>query len=139
MAYAFNKPVAFLETNIRTVLIHHFFQDRMGISDKELLQLVEQTLDREHPREWYWALMDYGSYLKQARGNLNRSSASYSKQTTFAGSKRQIRGQVIRLLSDRPLTGDQLAGEISDSRLNAVVEDLLNEGLIRRQGDKLAL
>jgi A/G-specific adenine glycosylase len=91
-SYAYNQPVVFVETNIRTVIIHHFFNDHTGIADKDILKLVEQTLDHEHPREWYWALMDYGSYLKQTVGNVSRQSKTYAKQSTFAGSKRQIRG-----------------------------------------------
>jgi A/G-specific adenine glycosylase len=61
LAYACNQPVVFVETNVRTVYIHHFFADRIDIHDREILSLVGQTLDREHPREFYWAVMDYGS------------------------------------------------------------------------------
>ena len=41
-AFAFNKPVVFLETNIRTVLIHHFFSDFYcpGVAEDCLLPAV---------------------------------------------------------------------------------------------------
>ena len=139
LAYTFNQPAVFLETNIRTVYIYHFFRDQTGIPDKEILEVVSQTLDGEHPREWYWALMDYGSHLKQAEGNLSRHGTSYAKQSKFAGSKRQIRGQVIRVLGVKPLTFDTLAVEIPDPRLQAVVDDLLQEGLITQSGQRLTL
>ncbi|MDB5170500.1 MAG: A/G-specific glycosylase [Candidatus Saccharibacteria bacterium] len=138
-AYAFNQPVAFVETNIRTVIIHHFFDDQIGIPDKEILALTQQTLDNEHPREWYYALMDYGSFLKQSVGNLSRQSKSYARQSKFEGSKRQIRGQVIRLLGEAAQSEASLAKHIPDERLSTVVHDLLGEGLIQKKGSKLSL
>ena len=63
LSSAFNKPVVFIETNIRRVFIHHFFQNKEGVGDREILPLVEQTLDHHNPREWYWALFDYGTHL----------------------------------------------------------------------------
>ena len=55
-AFAFNIPVPFIETNIRRVYIHHFFADRNDVLDVEILKLVELTLDKANPREWYYAL-----------------------------------------------------------------------------------
>lgn len=130
LAYAFNKPVVFIETNIRTVFIHHFFTDRDDVHDKELLPLIADTLDQHNPREWYWALMDYGSYLKATIGNVSRSSKHYAKQSKFEGSKRQIRGQVLHLLSGDSQSLEQLSVAIADSRLGTVLDDLEREGLI---------
>jgi A/G-specific adenine glycosylase len=59
LAFAFNQPIPLIETNIRRVFIHCFFQDSSQVSDREILQLVGDTLDRENPREWYNALMVY--------------------------------------------------------------------------------
>ena len=134
LVYAHNQPVVFVETNIRTVFIHHFFQDQTAVADKAILELVAETLDKEHPREWYWALMDYGTYLKQLVGNLNRLSKTYAKQSAFRGSKRQIRGQVLRLLGDKPYTGAELQKQIADTRLNVVLEDLVDEQLVQLRG-----
>ena len=139
MAYACNDPVVFVETNIRTVIIHHFFSDDSAVPDKAILAVAEELLDREHPREWYWALMDYGTYLKQAVGNLNRQSKSYAKQSKFEGSRRQIRGQVLRELAGAAKTSRQLAAAINDERLETVIHDLLREGLIAKKGTTLSL
>lgn len=132
LAYAYNQPVVFVETNIRTVYIHHFFADRTDVSDKETTQLIEQTLDREHPREFYWALMDYGTHLKTTIGNLNKASKHYAKQSKFHGSRRQLRGQVIRLLGERPLPLADLSAAVPDERLQSVLDDLVREGLVRQ-------
>lgn len=132
MAYAHNKPVIFIETNVRTVYIHHFFQDRIDVADKEIGRLVDQTLDRTNPREFYWALMDYGSYLKSSVGNLNKASKHYTKQSKFHGSRRQIRGKIIRLLGERPHTMLELDTAMADERQPAVLRELLAEGMIRQ-------
>ncbi|HTH71739.1 MAG TPA: hypothetical protein VL737_00045 [Candidatus Pristimantibacillus sp.] len=129
LAYAFNQPVIFIETNIRTVFIHHFFSGQQGVDDRRILDLVAQTLP-DNPREWYWALMDYGSSLKQKLGNLNTLSKHYVKQSRFEGSKRQIRGQVLRVLGEQPRTAAQLSSEIADERLAGVLNDLVKESLI---------
>lgn len=137
MAYAFNKPVAFIETNIRSVYIHHFFKDVTAITDRQILELVQQTLPQSNPREWYWALMDYGSHLKQTSGNAARRSASYTLQSSFQGSLRQIRGQVIKQLTEQPLTVAELQASINDERFMLVIEALVSEQMISRNGEQL--
>ena len=129
LAYAFNLPRPFIETNIRTVFIYHCYADAPAVSDRQILDLVSATLPA-HPREWYWALMDYGSHLKQAVGNLNMLSKHYTKQSRFEGSRRQIRGQILRLLAQRPHTNAELSEHLADERLAAVLQDLEQEGFI---------
>lgn len=130
MNYAYNQATVFIETNIRTVYLHYYFNDQAEVDDKQLLPLVSETMDHEHPREWFWALMDYGAHLKATIGNLNRNSKHYSKQTKFQGSRRQIRGQIIRVLTDSPQTLARLQTVITDERLSSVLADLIQEGLI---------
>jgi len=131
LAYAYNFPAVFVETNVRTVYIHNFFQDRTDVHDKEITALLEQTLDRENPREFYWALMDYGSHLKVSVGNANKASKHYTKQSKFQGSRRQVRGQIIRLLGRGGMPLSRLRAEIVDERLSGVLADLVQEGLVR--------
>lgn len=64
MAFAFGTPTAFIETNIRSIYIHHFFKGEKNVHDREIMPLIEKTLDTENPRDWYYALMDYGVHLK---------------------------------------------------------------------------
>lgn len=139
VAYAYNQPTVFIETNIRTVFIHHCFPDDETVSDAQLVPLIEAAVDHDSPREWYWALMDYGSYLKKTVGNLSRYSKTYTKQSSFHGSRRQVRGQVIAALLAEPLTLTMLRGQIDDERLPAVLADLSSEGLIRLDGEHYRL
>jgi A/G-specific adenine glycosylase len=96
--FAWNYPAVFIETNIRSVLLHFFFQDKTDVEDKDLLPLLKASLDRENPREWYWALMDYGAELKKITANPNRKSAGYVRQSRFKGSLREVRGAIVRKL-----------------------------------------
>lgn len=139
VAYAFNWPVGFVETNIRTVFIHHFFSGRQDIHDHEILEAIQRTLPTENIREWYWALMDYGSFLKQTVGNLNKLSKNYAKQPAFQGSRRQLRGQILRLLGTGPQSTEQLAELLADERLGSVLSDLTQEMMIRKVGDTYTL
>lgn len=115
MAFANNEPVVLIETNVRQVFLHHFFRNKTGVSDTKILKRVEKTLPMENSREWYWALMDYGAYLKQQYGNVNHRSKHYKKQSKFTGSDRQIRGAIVRLLSDQDrLTKQQIQKKLEE-------------------------
>lgn len=138
LAYAYNKPVIFVETNIRTVFIYHFFSNVQGVHDREILDLVAKTFPDE-PRTWYWALMDYGAHLKQTVGNLNASSKHYIKQSRFEGSARQIRGQVLRLLGSRVYGLKELQAKIPDQRLNIILDALIAEGFIGKTNARYRL
>lgn len=133
LAYAFNQPVVFIETNIRRVFIHHFFPDEKEVHDKDILPLVEQALDHEHPREWYWALMDYGSYLATQVVNPNRRSRHYARQSAFAGSMRQLRGLVLERLLIQPELLDQLEKSFegfSKEQVRTALRDLQSDGFL---------
>jgi A/G-specific adenine glycosylase len=100
MAFAFNLPAVFVETNIRTVFIHFFFGNREEVADEEIVTLVEQCLYNKNSRMWYWALMDYGTMLKKSGEDKNMRSKHYKKQGKFQGSRRQKRGKILKILHD---------------------------------------
>lgn len=140
MTYAFNQPVAFIETNVRTVYFHHFFPDGEKVTDAELTPLIERTLDREHPREFYWAIMDYGTWLKKNGAGRVTQSRHYIKQAPLKGSVREVRGRIVKLLADGdvPLATLQATYD-GDSRLAIALAGLLRDGLITQTGDNLHL
>jgi A/G-specific adenine glycosylase len=139
LAFAFNKPSVFIETNIRTVFVHFFFPGRDEVKDREIFHLVERTLDRARPRRWYSALMDYGVMLKRSHGNPSRRSGHHRRQSPFVGSNRQVRGKIIRaLVSGSGLRQGELV-RITDAEPEAVrrnLDLLAKEGLIRRWGGR---
>lgn len=98
MAFAWNKPEIVIETNIRSVFIHCFFNDQKDIDDKEILPLIAKTLDKKNPRHWYYALMDYGAMLKKTIPNPSRRSKHYATQSPFKGSNRELRSHILKYL-----------------------------------------
>lgn len=141
LAYAYDQPVVFVETNIRTVYFHHFYPDSVEpISDQELEALVELTLDRENPREWYWALMDYGTYLKKTAGGRLTSSKHYVKQSPLKGSLREMRGRIVKALVAGASTEGELRKKVqADERFEPALSSLLLEGFIEQNGAKISL
>jgi len=129
-AFAFNIPVVFIETNIRRVFIHSYFSNKENISDAEILPYVEKTLDKNNPREWYWALMDYGAYLAKQIENPNKKSKQYSKQKKFEGSVREVRGGILKLLLKKQYSLDELKVAFPDERLFTALEQMEKEGFI---------
>jgi A/G-specific adenine glycosylase len=139
-AYAFNQPVVFIETNIRRVFLHHFFADSDSVADKELLPAIAAALDREHPREWYWALMDYGTFLKSQVVNPNRRSKHYAKQAKFEGSHRQLRGIILDKVLDNGYfaPASKINGFEQDRVVRACAE-LVQEGFLEAHEDRFTM
>ena len=115
-AFAFNLHGVYLETNVRTVFLHEMYPQAEGVPDSELVPLVELTCPASvtdavntdstanvataalTPRSWYYALLDYGAYLKKTIPNPSRRSKSHVKQSRFEGSHRQKRAELLRVL-----------------------------------------
>ena len=130
MNYTYQVPTPFIETNIRTVYLNHFFADQTAVADRDILPIVKRTMDQANPRRWFWALMDYGSELKsQGKGKLS-ASRHYTKQSQFAGSLRQMRGEILRrYVGGQSLT--KITTELQDDeRFIPALDSLRRDGLI---------
>ena len=106
------------------------------------MPLIEQTVDTENPREWYYALMDYGVYLKKINTNPSRRSKHYTKQSVFKGSMRQIRGNIIAfLLQKKKVTIKEMIAVINDEqqKAGAVIDALVKEQIIFIENDFLCI
>ncbi|MFX1313059.1 MAG: A/G-specific adenine glycosylase [Promethearchaeota archaeon] len=143
VAFAFNKPTFFIETNIRNVYIYFFFHNKTHVKDKEILPIVEKTFDKKNPREWYYALMDYGVMLKKTHPELNRKSAHYRKQIPFKGSNRQLRGKILKVLIKsktlHTLEFEKKFINFNQTRVKNVLNQLEKEGFIQKEGNKITL
>ncbi len=142
-AFAYNRPEVFVETNIRTVFFHHGLFAKGKVSDEKLLPLIEKALwlSGMEPRDFYSAMMDYGSSLKKQGVNLNARSTHYRKQTKFKGSARELRGAILRELLQHQATLTTLVHHIPRSREEVVGEltRLTAEGLIALHGRYFAV
>ena len=122
-AFAFDLPSVYLETNVRTVLLHELFPGEERVSDRALVPILRETCPADasdpadDPRAWYYALLDYGAYLKRTVPNPSRRSAAHTRQSRFEGSHRQKRAELLRvLLAHR--------GEPAGVGLSAICEEL---------------
>jgi len=140
MTYVHNQPVPFIETNVRTVYFYHFFENGDKVSDAEILPLIDMTIDTEYPREFYWALMDYGAWLKKQGVGTIRQSTHYKKQSALKGSVREVRGQIIRSLTKQPKTESVLRNELlADERFEPALTGLKKDGLVMQTAQLLHL
>jgi len=141
-AFAFNESDIFMETNIRTVLFYHLYDYKnitlKSIDDKELLLVLEKYLSHDkraqkNPCEFYWALMDYGSHLKQTVGNLNTRAKAHTKQSRFEGSRRQLRAALLRFILEESRTKKEILTQgAKDTQVTQeLLDDLVREGSVR--------
>lgn len=141
-AFAFDIPSVFIETNIRRAVLHFFFPRGRKVSDIRVRELVAATLDRSYPREWYYALMDYGAMLAKKAPNSNRRSKHYTRQSPFPGSVRQLRGAVIRFLTRHGAASVSSLAAVT-GRPPALVKDvvvrLAREGFVSVRDGKVML
>jgi A/G-specific adenine glycosylase len=142
VAFAFDRPTVFIETNIRRVFIHCFFGDNVPVSDSEIRPLVARTLDIRHPREWYYALMDYGAVIGRRIPNPNRRSTHYYRQPAFEGSDRQLRGRILEtLLLKGTLEKNSLISLIGErpERTGEILLALSREGFVTLENGTVRL
>ena len=146
--FAFQQPDMYLETNVRAVFIHEFFDEHEVVSDKQLIPLVEATCPAdERVRDWYYALLDYGAHLKKTMVNPTRKSKHYTRQSKFEGSHRQKRAYLLRRVIDDALSTEDLARDLAQSErasgrqepsveeVRAILDELEREGFVMRRGD----
>lgn len=147
-AFAWNEDVVFVETNIRTAIIHHFFNQKRNtaiyrsVSDTQIEEILAKALPRGKAREWYSALMDYGSHLKHSGISHNAKSKTYAKQSKFAGSLREARGAILRELSRGAAARLRLVNLLGTKRraqCEAALEALQAEVLVHVRGSRVAL
>ncbi len=141
-AFAHNQDVVFVETNLRTAVIHHFFPGDGRVSDGEILTILQKALPKGQAREWYAALMDYGANLKRSGIRVNQKSTNYTKQSAFKGSGREIRGAILKALLTSARTGSYLTGMYGPDRCDQAtlqIANLLEEGLIEKCGGRYQL
>ncbi|OGX25394.1 MAG: hypothetical protein A3D10_04245 [Omnitrophica WOR_2 bacterium RIFCSPHIGHO2_02_FULL_48_11] len=132
--FAFNEPDVLIETNIRAAFIHLFYPSVLqntGIEDSKILLIAAAAAEGQNPREWHWALMDYGVHIKKLHKNPARKSAHYTKQSKFEGSLRQVRGAILKsILKDIPHI--DLRGRYG-KKYEAALTSLSKDGLILKK------
>ncbi len=134
--FAYHQSLVMIETNIRRVFIDSFFKSQENIHDRDILKLIEKNLYKENPREWYWALMDYGAYLGKTIANPNKKSRHYTVQKKFKGSDRELRGAILGILLEvKKITFEKLFEQLKKlstdkERIEGIIGQLEKEGFL---------
>lgn len=159
VAFAYNHDGIFVETNIRTVITHHFFStQQLGktvsqntiiydsildlVDDRDIRKVLEKVYPQGRAREWYAALMDYGAHLKRSGVRINAKAKDYKKQSAFRGSGREVRGAIVRALSGTSQTESALTKLFPKERASQMeeqIEKLAKEGIIVKKGATYSL
>lgn len=130
LAFAYQQDVAVIDTNIRRILIHHFQLDP-HISLQKLKAIALQVLPQGHASDWYNALMDYGALELTAKKSGIRP---LSRQSTFEGSRRQVRAWIIKSIINHPkqeLTLTEITTRFPNrDDHQSIIEELIQENLI---------
>lgn len=140
--FAWGEPEVLIETNVRAVIIHHFFPRKKAVSEKDVLSKAVQLAQGQDPRTWHAAMMDYGVYIKAAHGNTARKSAVYTKQKPFKGSLREVRGAIVKVLHRGALSRRALSARLPASmheRFSQALAGLVQEGMVRVVGSRVSL
>lgn len=140
-AFVFNQATVYLETNVRSVYLHEFYSEQRRAPDAQLKLLIGQTMPKKSIRDWYYALLDYGVYIKQTYGNPNIRSKSYVVQSKFHGSKRELRGKILKQLYLKEMNLQTLQKNVTDHSydLKEILLQMIKENLITYENKKYKL
>ena len=138
LIFADNQDLATVDTNIRRILIKELSLPEK-ITDNELFTIAQEVLPYGKSRDWHNALMDYGSLeLTSKRSGIKPKTT----QSKFAGSKRWYRGALIKhLTKEKSITLKQTKELFANCPYNLkdILEELVSEELVRKQGKKYIL
>lgn len=130
LAFAFNKAVPVIDTNIRRVLIHELKLPEI-IGMQQLQIIAQQCIPEQQSRLWHNALMDYGALEITAK---KTGIKPLSKQSLFEGSDRQVRGQIIKqLVQGKKLSVAEIKKQFQQKDITAILEKMEVDGLIVKE------
>ena len=139
--FAFGSAEPFLDTNIRRVYLFFFFPGEDDVPDSRIMEIARQAVWTEDPREWSYALFDYGA-TELGDKRINRRSRHYSRQSAFEGSFRSFRTQALRHVlaqENTSLSRAELEGFLANRLATGdhsytpreVMDALISDGLLK--------
>lgn len=155
MAFADGVDVAVVDTNVARVLAR---VTNTSLSARQSQELADEMLPLGQAWEWNQVMMDFGAQVCVARNPLcevcpiareckwddgpdpARTTALTSKpQKRFAGSDRQARGRLMKVLAERGVHSDEVASAMGlssdDQRAARLLKTLVHDGLVAVDGE----
>lgn len=126
LCFAFDKQISVVDTNVKKVICLFFF-NRSVPPEKIIDEKAKEILPKARAYEWNQALMDYSASV------LSKERIPIKKQPAFLGSRRFVRGQIIRTLAlQKRLTRSQILKDtlVQEKVISEILEKLQKEGLI---------
>lgn len=135
LVFAYKKDVAMVDTNIRQIITHFFFDDEVQ-SEKTIQEIADQLVPKGKSWEWHQGLMDYGA-ANNAQFIMN--NAQYKKTNIpFRESNRFYRGRIMDLLREREWKEEELIQELIQTYdkpkefFEKIIQGLEKDGLIQQ-------
>jgi A/G-specific adenine glycosylase len=141
VVFAYNTPALAIDANVKNV-----FNKVFGVGEKEIPELVKEAIPKERARDFFNALMDIGSqYYKSTSdyqfypfkefccffNKLPIEPLKKIKQPKFEGSNRYFRGQVLKLLCDKPVIFTELKKR--GMQYVDAANQLVSEGMVQEK------
>jgi A/G-specific adenine glycosylase len=143
MVFAFRQDVAMIDTNIRQILVHFFF-DGKAVSEKEVENVADALVPKGKSWEWHQALMDYGALaLKAVRGKTK--AVMKAKAVPFKESDRYFRGRIVDALRQKDWKEKELVSYMSafykkpSMFITRIVDGLVKDSLVTRKKNVVQL
>ncbi len=127
LVFAFKKDIAAVDTNIRQIITHFFFDDKEQ-KEKVIQEVADKLLPKGKSWEWHQALMDFGA-LELPKLNIKKIIKKPS--IPFKQSNRYIRGKIMNMLREGKITEPQ--------GFTKVIDGLVKDGLVERKNGKIQL
>lgn len=156
-SFAYGLPVIVLDTNVARIFSRALAGRTLSL--RQLREVAESFGEIANSAALNQSLLDFGAKFCRARPDCAAcparkicawqklggedpapNSAKVSKpQSTFAGSRRQLRGQVLKALHDGPIKRSILVAGVADHRVPQVLDELVLEGMVEKIGQKVRL
>lgn len=133
LVFAYKKDIAMVDTNIRQVITHFFFNGKL-----QKPEIIQKAADKLLPEglswEWHQALMDYGALALVSIRDKQQTRKQQS--IPFKESNRFYRGRIIDLLREKSIRKDSLIIQICKTYhkkkpfVSSIIESLIHDGLV---------
>lgn len=160
LAFAFEHDVAVLDTNVGRILAR---LEGRRLTTKEAQAAADNLVPEGEGWAWNQAMLDLGAIVCGKRSAkcdacpvsewcawrgrgadpAEASAAVSTRQAPYEGSDRQLRGEVLRVVTSSPTAAADVATRLSirwaKERVERVLDDLIAEGFVERIGQSVKI
>ena len=135
LVFAYEKDVPLVDTNIRQIITHFFFNDKPQ-KESDIEDVARQLLPKGKSWEWHQALMDYGALAMKSEKlkvkNVKKAAVPFKESDRF------YRGRIVNRLRDGAIPEQELIDEVARGNdkpiayIRTIIASLITDGLIDR-------